>query len=98
MPSPHYRYVVIQTYRAVAEASPHSIRARVLPGQDLPETMRVECSSKMRESHPVGTRFKIKAKIKQTSNDPHLYTSYQWEYETMSAAKATAFIRAKIWY
>lgn len=96
--SSHYRYVVIQTYRAEGEASTHAIRARVLLGQGLPETMRVECSSQMRKTHPVGTRFKVTAKIKQTENDPHLYTSYQWSYEVLTAAKAAAFIKAKNWY
>jgi len=94
----HYRFVVIQTYQAVGEASPHTIRARVLPGQALPETMRVECSSQMRESHPISTRFKVRANIKDTEKEPHLYTSYQWSYDILTPAKASAFIKAKNWY
>jgi len=92
-----YRMIVIQTYLAYGEPSPHGIRACPLPGQGFPTSMRVECSAQMRESHPVGTIFKVKAKIKNTDMEPHLYTSWQWPYEVLSASKAKAFIAAKDW-
>jgi hypothetical protein len=59
--------------------------------------MRVECSATMRESQKVGTIFKVLAKIKDTDRDPHLYTSWQWDYEVLSPTAAAAFIRAKKW-
>lgn len=93
----YYRYVLIQTYRARGEQSKQTMRARPLPGQELPISMRVECSSKMRNSHPEGTVFKVLAKIKSTERDPHLYTSWQWAYEIFSEIEAADFIRAKKW-
>lgn len=92
-----YRYVLIQTYRAFGEPSKHSLRARPLRNQGLPVSMRVECSSKMRDAHPEGTIFLVLAKIKHTDRDPHLYTSWQWEYQVLSPEDAQAFIRAKRW-
>ncbi|MFH0934496.1 MAG: hypothetical protein V1879_04765 [Pseudomonadota bacterium] len=93
----YYRYVVVETYQSHGELSRHSIRARPLPGQELPVSMKVECSTAMRESHPVGTKIKIRAKIKATDDAPHLYTSWQWPYEVLTDQEAQAFIKAKQW-
>ena len=88
-----YLYVIIETYYATGEASKHSIRARPLPSQNFPTSMKVECSSKMRNSHPVGTKFKIKAKVKATNElQPCLYTSFKWEYQIVSDSEAKKFI------
>ena len=45
----YYRYAIIETYRSYGESSRHSIRARPLPGQGLSTSLKVECSSSMRE-------------------------------------------------
>lgn len=93
----YYRYVIIETFRFIGGGSKHSIRARSLPGQGLQTSMKVECSASMRERHPVGTKFKVWAKIKATDDFPHLYTSWQWAYEVFSDQDAQAFIKAKKW-
>ena len=59
--------------------------------------MRVECSSRMRAAHPIGSIFKVWAKVKSTDMDPHLYTSWQWDYEVLDESRAAAFITAKEW-
>ena len=51
----------------------------------------------MRERHPVGTKIKIRAKLKDTDQSPHLYTSWQWAYQVVSDEEAEEFIRNKIW-
>lgn len=93
----YYRYVIIETYRYMGGGSKHSIRARPLANQGLPTTMRVECSSSMREAHAVGTKFKVWARIKDTAETPHLYTSWQWAYEVVTDAEAEVFIQKKFW-
>ena len=92
----YYRYVVVETYRAYGETR-HLIRARPLPRQGLPITMKVECSVPMREKHPIGTKFKIRAKIKNTTEAPQLYTSWQWKYIVLTDSEAESFINAKLW-
>ena len=87
-----YHYIIIETYQSHGELSRHSIRARPLPGQGFPLTMRVECSTFMREFHSIGTKFKVKAKIKSTDEAPHIYTSWQWKYEVVSDDDARKFI------
>lgn len=51
----------------------------------------------MRERHPIGTKFKVWAKVKDTSDSPHLYTSWQWKYDVLTGSEAEAFIKAKQW-
>jgi hypothetical protein len=76
-----YRKIAVQTYRSSGEASSKSIRARPLPGQGIATTMHVECSSKMRNAHPVGTVFILKAQITSREGGPaFVYTSWQWPY------------------
>ena len=93
----YYRDVIIETYTHTGGSSKHLIRARPLPGQGLSTTMRVECSSKMRDIHPIGTLFKVRAKIKCTDQSPHLYTSWQWPYEIVSNQTAAGFVAKKDW-
>lgn len=93
----YYRDVIIETFRHTGGNSKHSIRARPLPGQGLSTSMRVECSSSMREGHPPGTLIKVRAKIKDTVQEPHLYTSWQWAYEIVNAQDAADFIEKKAW-
>ncbi|NOQ15004.1 MAG: hypothetical protein GQ583_11080 [Methyloprofundus sp.] len=59
----HYRQVIIETYKSIGDGSGKSIRARPISGQGLGVSMKVECSSKMRKSHPVGTLSQLEALI-----------------------------------
>lgn len=93
----YYRYVIVESYVHSGGGSKHAIRARPLPGQGLSPAMAVECSSRMRTSHPVGTLFKIYARIKDTDQSPHLYTSWQWGYTVVTADEADRFVELKQW-
>lgn len=59
-----------------------TVHVRPLPGQSPYEsTMFVECSSTLKECYPVGTKFKIKAKItNREGGTPFIYSHYSWEY------------------
>ena len=90
----YYRNVVVETYRAIGEASRHEIRVRPLPGQGYPADMHVECSRPMRERHPVGTKFKIQATLKSKEDGPEfLYSHYNWDYEVLNDKEAKRIIR-----
>jgi hypothetical protein len=80
-----YLYIVVETYRAVSEPSKTPVRARPIAGQGFPPDMHVECSKSMRERHAPGTRFRIRACVKQKlGGKPFLYTSWQWPYEVVA--------------
>lgn len=82
--SNRYEYVIVETYYAEGEASGSDVRVRPVSGQRYPISMNVECSKSMRHSHPVGTKFRIMAKIKSKDGGPDfLYSSYKWKYEVL---------------
>ena len=78
----HYREVIIETYENIKSGSSKRIRARPIEGQGLDTNMNVECSLKMRKSHPVGTKFLLQAKItEKEGGKPFLYVHYNAEYK-----------------
>jgi hypothetical protein len=90
-----YKNIVIETFRAIGGGSKHAIRARPLDGQGFSTAMRVECSSAMREKYPIGTKFLVRAKIKETEQDAHIYTSWQWPYRVVSDEEAIEIIKCR---
>ena len=89
----HYHNVVIETYRNIHGGSSNSIRAHPLPGQGLDTSMNVECSSKMRKGHPVGTKFLLQAKVTdRDGGSPFLYAHYNAPYRVVSYDEAREFI------
>lgn len=89
-----YSEVVIETFENPGEPSSERIRARPIPGQKFDTNMRVECSTEMRKKYPLGTKFKIKAKITtQLGGTPFLYSHYSCPYEVLSDEEATEFIK-----
>ena len=88
-----YREIVIETFHNPGEPAAERIRARPLPGQGLSTSMRVACSTKMRERHPVGTKLKIQVKVtEKEGGTPFLYCHYSSPYEVLSDKEANAFI------
>lgn len=89
----HYRKVVIQTYAHSGGRSKSSVRAKPLPGQGFSENMNVECSSKMRKGHPIGTKFALEAKLtSREGGTSFLYAHYKVPYTVVSDEEATAII------
>lgn len=75
------------------EPAAELVRARPLLGQGLSTDMKVECSSKMREMYPSGTKFKIQAKVTdKEGGTPFLYSHYNWPYQVFSDEEAEEFI------
>lgn len=57
---------------------------RPVPGGPHPTHLRVECSKALSRNYPVGTRFRIKAKLTDMQGTPFLYSSWQWKYEVVA--------------
>lgn len=89
----YYRHVAIETFRNPGEPSSKSLRARPLSGQGLDTGMRVECSSSMRNGHPLGTVFIVQAQVTDREGGPaFLYTHFSWPYRVVARAEAEALI------
>ena len=79
-----YETVIVETYREVKPGKRGTIHVRPVSGQPFPTNMDVECSYKVREEYPVGTKFKISARLKNRPGEPpHLYCHYRWPMEVV---------------
>ena len=89
-----YKYSAVETFRTGYEQSSASVRVRPLPGQGLSTDMRVECSRQMRKNHPIGTIFKIQAKLTtREGGTPFLFSSHTWPYTLLTSEQAEDFIQ-----
>lgn len=89
----NYRKVVVETYQNTQGGSSKSVRARPVAGQGLSTGMNVECSSKMRKGHPVGTKFLLEAKVtNREGGADFLYAHYNAPYEVLSDTQTKDFL------
>lgn len=83
----NYQYIIVESFYPESTAGRHGpVHIRPIPGQDpfLPE-MYVECSKELSNDYPVGTKFRIKAKItNRLGGPPFVYSSFQWAYEVLA--------------
>jgi len=75
-----YRQVVVESYRARVTSGLHGdIHIRPIAGQGLPTGLQVECSKKLSRDYPVGTRFRIQAKLTdREGGGEYLYSFHRW--------------------
>jgi hypothetical protein len=52
-------FVIVETFLNNGEPSSAKYRVRPLPGQGFDKCMRVQCSRAMRNSYPLGSKFRI---------------------------------------
>ena len=87
MSKPHeaYRMVEVESYRPRFTSGFHgSIHIRPLAGQGLSTNLHVECSKKLSRNYPVGTRFRIKAKLTDREGcGEYLYSYFGWPFEVL---------------
>lgn len=75
-----YQVVIVESFRSTNG----SIRIRPVASEAFPPEMHVECSKSMRSDHPIGTRFRIRAKLTDREDGGEfLYTHYNWKYEVL---------------
>ncbi len=77
-----YKEVIVETYREGGGIT--GIHVRPAAGQPFPQSLRVECSKRLITDYPVGTRFKITAKLTDRQGEGEfLYSSYRWKFEVV---------------
>lgn len=84
-PDEPYQFVEVESYRPDSTSGHHgNIHIRPCNGQGYPRNMHVECSKELSRDYPVGTRFRIKAKLTdREGGGEFLYSSYRWAYEVL---------------
>jgi hypothetical protein len=85
-PEEGYSYIEVESYRAAQTSGLHGeIHIRPVAGQGLPTTLRVECSKALSRDYPVGTKFRIWAKLTDREGEGEfLYSHFRWRVEVIS--------------
>lgn len=82
----NYDIIIVESFIPTNTSGRHgNIHIRLLPGQEpFLQTMFVECSKDLITDYPVGTKFRIKAKItSKEGGTPFIYSYYGWSYEVV---------------
>ena len=81
-----YRKIVVESYNATATSGLHGeTHIRPVSGQGLSTELQVECSKKLSRDYPVGTRFRIQAKLTdREGGGEYLYSFHGWPVTVLS--------------
>lgn len=87
-----YEWVVVESFYPASTAGRHGyVHVRPAPGQSFDQRLFVECSKELSDTsrYPVGTRFRIRAKLtSKLGGTPFLYSYYGWKYEVVAKERA----------
>lgn len=80
-----YKEVIVESFSADRTGGLHGgIHIRPIADQPFPQSLQVECSKRLMTDYPVGTRFKIRAKITDREGEgDFLYTYFGWPVEVL---------------
>jgi len=85
-----YQLVEVESYSPSSTSGLHGkVHIRPCEGQGFPTKMHVECSKKLSKDYPVGTRFRIKAKLTdREGGGEYLYSYFGWAFEVLEKPKS----------
>ncbi len=80
-----YRNVLVESFVPARSAARHgSVHIRPVAGQGLDTGLFVECSKRLAADYPVGTKFRIKAKLTDREDGgEYLYSYHGWKVEVI---------------
>lgn len=81
-----YRSIVVETYRVGSTAGRHGdVHVGPIAEEGFPPGIHVECPRSIVRNHPVGTRFRIRAKLTdRLGGAQYLYSHHSWKYEVLT--------------
>jgi hypothetical protein len=84
-PRPGYEIVVVETSTEGPSGGHRSpIRVLNVPDETFPEVMHVRFPTKVREAHPIGTRFRVYARlVDDRDGRSFLHTNHNWPIEVL---------------
>lgn len=81
---PGYTEIVVESFYSTESGHRDKIHIRPAPGQAYSQHLLVECSRKMTENYPVGTKFRLCVITKQKEQGRmHLYAHYSAPFEVV---------------
>ncbi|MBD0824435.1 hypothetical protein [Aestuariibaculum marinum] len=84
--SEKYSEIIVESYIPDKLSGLHGkIHIKPIAGQEpFTEDMHVSCSKVLSQRYPVGTKFKIKAKLtSKEGGKPYLFSHRTWAYEVL---------------
>jgi len=81
-----YQYIIVESFNVLDKSGRHgSVHIRPVPGQGLfKPNMFVECSKTLSTDYPIGTKFRIRAKItNREGGAAFIYSHYSWHYDVV---------------
>ena len=80
-----YIHVTVESLVPTSTTGLHgAVHIRPVAGQGLPTTLHIECSKKLSRDYPVGTRFRIRAKLTdREGGGEYLYSYHGWPVEVL---------------
>ncbi len=80
-----YTPIIVESFYSPETSHRGRIHIRPAPNQIYSQDYFVECSRELTDKYPVGTRFRLSVKVKNTSfGRKHLYAPYNAPYEVVS--------------
>jgi hypothetical protein len=75
-----YRDVIVESFRISGSGLHGDVHIRPVAGQGYPNGIQVECAKSLSRAFPVGTRFKIRAKLTdKEGGGEFLYSNFGWK-------------------
>ena len=83
--SESYVFIEVESYTPDSTSGLHDkVHIRPCEGQGYPTKLHVECSKKLSQDFPVGTRFLIKAKLTaREAGGEFLYSYHGWSFKVI---------------
>jgi hypothetical protein len=80
-----YKEAVVESYIPTGRSGIHGlVHIRPAAGQPFPQDLHVECAKRLSRDYPVGTRFRIRAKLtSREGGTPFLYSYFGWPVEVL---------------
>lgn len=79
-----YHQVVVETYYEMKSGKSTKIHVRPVKGQLFPTSLDVRCSRAMRNNYPIGTKFRIHAKLTdREGGGEFLHSHHDWPYNVV---------------
>lgn len=85
MKTSDYDYIIVESFIPTDMTGRHGlVHIRPISGQEpFMTSLFVECSKELSNDYPVGTKFRIRAKITEREGTPFIFSSYAWAYEVI---------------
>ena len=79
-----YHYVVVESFIGPDSQGRNRPQIRPVNGQVFASSLKVECSMNLITKYPLGTKFRIKAKLTDMQGTPFVYSHFSWPYDVVS--------------